>query len=870
MRIFITNNSYRNLIFFPVTIFLFLFNITHGQEITIKKLKNLHLNTTLVEQGKPGVVIITPSNGLYDLPASRIQKAIQEKSGLKVNINKTDTDPRILLKNTNVIAIGNMTTNPFIYKLYCQWYTLLDQKYPGKGGYVVRSLHDPYGTGKNVIEIGGSDNNGVYTAAEKFCEMLPSGKTMVIGRLMNIKLGNGLVPPKVEKDGTGLDKVETWMGKDWSDKGTDSGFGWNPISLAGILYYMTGNEEYIECFKNLVKPDPENIPPIIRGWYSFVNMKRPLVEQVEEYTDHQVDFVWDLIEESPSLTDEDRLYVTGELLAHQYFRDPENNYFKLSPGRHEGFALLGIYSGSRYFAKYYPDPVWEKRLSNVRRSYNDFIGNPAFGNDNIFYWASFAQYIFEYFIIEGYDDFVNSGTAGTYMDALLLLRNGERTGDYFNGITPYQLNVAGYSLKNNGYFWLLKELNYNDRIFRAGRSFWPPEDIKITPPEIVNKFITFPLKAGNIPDGEGFEILSYRSGLSEKDDYFQLDGHNGSGRSSYHLNSILKLRMSGGNYLLDGINNDLDITCQGMADSIVPQAAALKKSLALEDLAYIRTEVPDMTNSVWQRNILYLKETGFIVIDRTTARKTSEFEIECSWTLPKDSKEISYDPASIKTGDGTVISYATQGKIKIDRGNVVKETFPVRLLKDDFYNIGNLIYHRSDPSSAAQTIKKTGKNQFLVSGNKMILLGLDYFNAGGLEISAEFSSVSPDRIFTSGFRELVIKDIVTIKSDVPVSLSWSMTENKLWIISSHTGTLSYESDSEKYFISFSPGSNVYKDIRAAGMTERITAILDKMKSNIYEDPLPFSRIGSQKIDWVSGMAGQERRGCILPGYDRKR
>ena len=348
--------------------------------------------------------------------------------------------------------------------------------------------------------------------------------------------------------------------------------------------------------------------------------------------------------------------------------------------------------------------------------------------------------------------------------------------------------------------------------------------------------------------GEGFEKLSYRSGLSEKDDYFQLDGHNGGGRSGYHLNSILKLRMSGGNNLLDGINNDIDITCNGLADSIVPQAAALKRSLAWDDMAYVKTEVPDMTRSVWQRNILYLKETGLIVIDKTTARETSEFEIESSWTIPKNHKGISFDPSSVNTDDGTVISYAAQGKIKLDLGNVVKEVFPVRLLKGDSYNIGNLIYHESD-SSLSQNIRKTGKNHFLVSGRKMILTGLDNFRSDDLEVSAGFFSIDSERIFTDEFQNLVISDIVTVKSDVPVSLSWSLNDNSLLISSSDAGTLSYESDSEKYFISFSPGNNVYKDIKIAGMTEKLTAILGELKNRIYHDPLPFSKIAKQKTGW---------------------
>ncbi len=366
---------------------------------------------------------------------------------------------------------------------------------------------------------------------------------------------------------------------------------------------------------------------------------------------------------------------------------------------------------------------------------------------------------------------------------------------------------------------------------------------------IVNKFISFPLKTGNLPDEEGFEILSYRSGLSEEDDYFQLNGHNEGGRSGYHLNSILKLRMAGGHYLLDGINNDIDITCNGMNDSIVPQIAALKKGLVMDDLAFIRSEVPDMTNSMWQRNMLFIKGTGLIVIDRTTSRKTSEFEIECSWTLPKDHMDISFDPEAVKTGGGTVISFANQGRFQFERVNIIKQAFAVRLLKDDFYDIGNLIYHNSD-SSILQNIKKTGKNHFLVSGRKSIFIGLGEGRIEGLEVNSAFFSVEPERIFSDGFEKLVIGNLVTIKSDTPVSLTWNTTNNKLIINSPAHGTLSYETDTEKYIIAFSPGNNVFEDIYATGMNEKITSIMGGLKNNLYHDPLPFFKKDLQKVDWL--------------------
>ena len=70
----------------------------------------------------------------------------------------------------NLIALGNRSTNALISALYDGFYTLLDLKYPGSGGHVVRTLHDPFATGHNAILVGGSDPEGVATAARKLIE----------------------------------------------------------------------------------------------------------------------------------------------------------------------------------------------------------------------------------------------------------------------------------------------------------------------------------------------------------------------------------------------------------------------------------------------------------------------------------------------------------------------------------------------------------------------------------------------------------------------------------------------------------------------------------------------------------------------------
>jgi hypothetical protein len=51
-------------------------------------------------------------------------------------------------------------------RLYQRYWTLLDLKYPGAGGHVVRTLHNPFGDQLNIVLVGGSDTAGTEAAVD--------------------------------------------------------------------------------------------------------------------------------------------------------------------------------------------------------------------------------------------------------------------------------------------------------------------------------------------------------------------------------------------------------------------------------------------------------------------------------------------------------------------------------------------------------------------------------------------------------------------------------------------------------------------------------------------------------------------------------
>ncbi len=204
------------------------------------KLKDLHLTTDLVAAGTATCAIVAPVSGLYGAEAARIQAAIRGASGVEVPIVTDDSEAAAVPIRQNLIAIGNRSTNRAISKLYDLHYCLTDLKYPGEEGYEVRTLHDPFGDGRNVVIVGGSDAAGVAAGAAAFAEHLARADSaageLSIGRLMDLKLGKGLVVPE------DIGRFETWEAS--AGYGSSGYFGWNRISKHMAAYYMTGDETH--------------------------------------------------------------------------------------------------------------------------------------------------------------------------------------------------------------------------------------------------------------------------------------------------------------------------------------------------------------------------------------------------------------------------------------------------------------------------------------------------------------------------------------------------------------------------------------------------------------------------------------------------
>lgn len=821
------------------------------------KLKDLHLSTSLLKNQTPTAVIVSPSNGKGQSEAIKLASQLQALTGVTFQVVSDTLQPEKLLEQANVIAIGNMATNRFIEHLYRQWQVILDLTYPGKDGYVVRSLHNPYGTGRNVIFIGGSDDSGVAAATEAFLKLLkkPKQGTLAVGRLMEIRLGRGVTLPLI---GAFMPK---WQVSSWNDShrtvtgGRTTGyepstvFGWNPISVAGMLYYMTGQKEYLDCFKELALPKPPAAPPAISSRDAFTDPLNPLVK-VNHYHAHLMTLVYDLIEESPLFSDQERLQITAKLLEQQNEYDAKDTYVVANGDRHALWHLMTIYTGSRYFSVSYPSPRWERRIANVRTSFRTFLNNPTWGTRDTLFWVSTSiEPLFEFFLMDGFEEFVGSGTAKTMLRGLEVLMTGDEVDNANKFLSLSLLHKAAYMTGDGRYIWMRDRFGYDLEQFRIGQSYWPSEKIAARAPDDLSGRITVAplapadLKASQTPvkQHEAFQILSYRTGLERNDDYLLLDGFEGKGRHPYELNTISRLRLFGGKNVLDGHANGVSVWRNGMVNGMAARGAALKQAVALPGISYIRTEVPDMPSSLWQRNILTIKGKAAIVIDQITAREPGDFDVIRSWqtAVPLRSKPVAAFRVLLTNG---VVMSSPESGLTQEADRVLQSKISRPLQAGESIHFATLFSRDTVPLAL-----RSVKSGYLLSGVDDGFLLLDKNTSDGIDFNGKLLYLGRNRLLALGVTNLKLQGKVVVSVDQPVSIAWDFSTGELSVTSDSVVELAVTTRTGLERKTVLTGHNRFAGmVPGVELQKQVAAIL-QLLDQLPEQSLSFAQAEKKKL-----------------------
>ncbi|MEN6404792.1 MAG: hypothetical protein ABFD94_22800 [Armatimonadia bacterium] len=498
--------------------------------------------------------------------------------------------------------------------------------------------------------MGASDGAGLKLALSLFAEAL---KGPVLPRLAIINIGDtartsGIVP------GPGPDEAARQkMAETARDQIATNAF----VTIRGVLnntrsyaraYVLTGSENWALLCRDIwrvamAEPNPKNNAHGPMEW---------IFQAMEG---------WDLVEESPSLTDQDRLDITNQLLKigvrnEQAYGRSVQSVNRIIADGHQLDQGLCLYMHGLYFDKYYHiNGHWKtmampliQLAQATPRVHDSYSYGPIIATDFI---------TGEYALKTGDMEFFKNGNCQQQARWSMLctdnLGAGSPLGDdgaWRAGLPRELFARANWFYRDDTLKWYLKDNAPLIGGFANDRPAQKPTDLM--------GVVAFPLhenlykmavsttrdagssewKAEYCPSQAAFDKLSFRTDFGEQDQYMLLDGISEISHGHRDGASILRFTDNGRLFLTEGHyiettprqHNTVLISRNGQQWSPPPLASLEHRAnLSRTGLAQVLTSAYNGTD--WRRNIVWLKEGFFVVLDEVQAREAGDYDLECLW-----------------------------------------------------------------------------------------------------------------------------------------------------------------------------------------------------------------------------------------------
>jgi len=758
------------------------------------KLKNLYLDIALVKDGKPNAAIVAPASGIYQTAAAAVQRAIEARTGVKVPILPDDCPEAAVPIATNLIVLGSRSTNRTIGALYDLYYCLVDLKYPGREGYVIRTVHNPFGDGSSVVIVGGSDavgvDQGVRALAALLSEASSANGDLSLGWTMETKLGKGLKPP------ADIGRFETWEAS--RGYGSSGYFGWCSISKHMAMYYMTGDERSAHEVVRLAFPDEQAIRDIEQIDGERIENKHDPLAGFYHYNAHMAILFWDLIEESPAFTDQERLKITNAFARQLNHRKGEGVYGLTRPrtyvgSRHGQWSAISLYCLGRYFNKDYPDPVWAQCVRGAELAFRSLHEHAWVSgeSDNLFWYNTGVAPVLTYMVLTGDRKPLENEVLGKLLRGQEILLSG-RTADWaLNSASIGYLNKAAYLTGDGRWITYRKRTGVDTDVFRLGQSFWPDETLKPElPVDLVGHWNIHRLprpawnaRGSGLPLERSFYFGSYRSAADASGDYVLLDGFNGASRNPYHTFDVLELRL-GGRTVLRGYHNQVLCSADGMVEPAVAMDAALLYSDVIGPTATAVGEVPDAAFSAWRRTLSQRTGRHAIVVDDLTFRTdTQNMSVTTTWQVPggvwdHEQQAVRIPAAGIELRSCDVQEVRGGSVITMNWGGAVKKGEH----RIAFYLIGRP--DRESPGTPA--CARVADNAAAMALPQPALAVVGEYG----QVKGELVVLAEDHLYGHGLSSAGI-DSALVSSNVPVEIDWQFASGAANVVAKEETTLQF-------------------------------------------------------------------------------
>ncbi len=612
-------------------------------------------NTPLVREGKPLCTILHPEGEAGVQAATRLAAAVQAKSGVALPLRpgtRQDLQP-----TENVILLGSVNTNPALQLLYARRLTPVDSFCPGQGGALAHTVCDPFGKGVNAVVAGAADAVGLAKATDLLVAAIaaqPAGPNLTLPRLFERAYGTDFLKayawaadkPAPNRLAKGLAEGQLAL-----DRGQH-------CSIAGILasvanrYRLTGHSVEATLFVqlwDLYATSAVADPRKYGGPWGFDS----------DFMSREVVTGWDVIEDDPALTDEDRLktlkamsrWITDAVVPEcaSAARSTHVNH------NHQTFPSLGCLFAGLYLTQHYPTilegSVWLELADAAFRK--QATAYKPMEDCNGYQWLT-NSHLFHYAVARPDLTVFENGNAGRIIDFCIgnmdnlgyQVPYGD-TGSWvcWNSETVC-LDIMAFVTRSPEALWAanFKRQVKSSRLeagdfSQFGTAPLPTRYDGVHAWPLEPQYYTSHNQEPRPPLAQCVDKVSFRERMDPQAWYLLLDGLSNGGHKHYDGNSIPRITAFDRIWLADNdyfksplkYHNSIMVIRDGQS-AVIPAYVELQGAGESATVGYSRTRVSGYAGADWERAIVWLKpQRAFVVLDRLTALTDGEYQFRLLW-----------------------------------------------------------------------------------------------------------------------------------------------------------------------------------------------------------------------------------------------
>lgn len=644
---------------------IFVDNVRTGRSevqsfLDVTEAKPLYPETMLTEGGQPRAIIVAPEGDDWRAFAEEVAAAIADATGATLPIVAPEEAGDEVLAGTNAIVLGSIVNNRALLYPYSHQLTFADGAYPGAGGYELRTVNDPWGTGKNLIALGASDLEGARAGLEALRPHLAAGPTLVLPQLLEVKLTG-------EAEAAYGNLFTADLGEQWAEglkqscedhlvrAGTRGLF--SMAEGQGLNYALTGRPEYAQMYVWMIKRTYQSYlsnPDTYGGPWGMDS-------DFHIYTNLPA---WDNVEECPAVSAEDRLEVTRILFRWVSELGPAKSASPTSRRvrfNHQTFPALGCLYAGQYFSRYYHAIEGEEWIRVADGTFEfQLDASKPHCDCNSYQWLT-LNHVMTYAMARPNLRYFENGNARLNADYAILTMNnlgyqvpyGDIGGWGPLGGELRILRMAEWFYRDGRAQWAIdRKMQVRPRVALSSFSM-PPGEPSVEPTDLLGTrgwalddlwYDSFG-GADVVERAQAVDKVSFRSSFAPEAGYLLLDGLSVGGHGHLDGNSILqwteneRVWLADTDYIksLPKYHNGVLILREGQSASI-PGYAELENLADLQSVGASQTVMRDYAGVDWHRNVMWVRDRLFVVADRMVAREPGDYSFRAVWQTIGDTQ----------------------------------------------------------------------------------------------------------------------------------------------------------------------------------------------------------------------------------------